>query len=374
MGAAFGVDGSVEYRTSVHGFPLPPPVRGRVAPTFNGNSQYRLPHPETGTITSYTRASTVAKTLEDTYMLDAWARRMIVLGFYDNVELFARLQETVDSGLDAHDVADPLKLARLLRTPLNRLAEQAHDQSGAGAAAEFGTATHAWCEWVDLGEGHIQRVPEMFRPWVLGHRRALAESGLTVLGEFTETIVLNTQWGIAGTLDRLFLDSTGRALLGDIKTSRGLEYSWLYFAIQLAIYHGAAVFWDHRTQAWEPMPELDPHTALISHLPREDPEAARIVPISMDFGARALHAAMTVRRLRSVADKSAQAVPYAVGSMDRATAEGYAARFAVETSETEDQLAEVWERYRDIWTDDLTVLGRATLRLASATQRNAQSA
>lgn len=356
MGAAFGLDGSVRWGTPVHGLPLPPPVSGRVEPTFNGNGQYRLPDPETGKITSYTRASTVAKTLEDTWMLDAWSKRMMLIGVWQTPGIVRQLDALIGPCEDNN-------LAAALRTPLNRMSEEAQHAAGSTRAAEFGTATHAWCEWVDLGLGTVPLVPEMFRPWVLGHRRALAAAGLTVEPSFTERVVLNTQWKIAGTLDRLFRDWQGGLLLGDIKTSKGLDYSWLYFAIQLAIYHGASHVLSEDGTRWEPMPPLDASTALISHLPREDPEHSRIVPIDMTFGHAALHTAMTVRRQRSRADKNAQAVSYAVGSIPAETARRYAARFAVETSRTEAEMASTWEKYQDIWTDDLTGLGQWILAL-----------
>lgn len=363
MPTALGLDGTAIHQSKTAGLPMPPPVSGRAEPTFNGNHQYRLPHPETGKLTSYTRASTVAKTLEDTWMLDAWARRMMLIGLAGTRSTLIEASNLITQHLNK---AKPLSTAaRELRTPLNDLAEQAQFNAGAKAAAEFGTATHAWCEWVDHG-GWIWGVPEMFRSWVIAHRRVLAENGLVVHRDWTERVVLNTQYGIAGTLDRLFWNHRGQLFLGDIKTSRGMDYSWLYFAIQLAIYHGSSHVLSLDGTHWEPMPQLDPHTVLVMHLPREEPEASRIVPLNMHFGAEALHTAMTVRRLRSQAEKSAQSVSYTVGSMSANMARYHAARFAIETSRTQEELALIWDRYQDIWTDDLTALGRSSLRSANA--------
>lgn len=367
MGTGLALDGSVYHGTPHHGLPLPPPIPGRVAPTFNGNSQYVLPDPVTGKPTSYTRASTVAKTLEDTWMLDAWTRRMMLIGFQRSLAL----QADLDQLLTEHPCLDPPAdygsvLARELRGPLNQMAEEAAHRAGATYAAEFGTATHAWCEWVDLGMGHLCQVPEMFRPWVIAHRRVLADEGLRIDPAWTERIVLNTQFGIAGTLDRLFWIN-GVLYLGDIKTSRGMDYSWLYFAIQLAIYHGAQYVLSLDGTHWEPMPVLNPDTVLISHLPRESPDTARIVPLNMRFGYEALHTAMTVRRHRSRAEKEAQNVRYD-GNLDLQEKRWHQARFALEMSRTEAEMAAVWEASQDVWTDELTELGRRTLRLATATE------
>ncbi|AXQ60077.1 hypothetical protein NTR1_72 [Nocardia phage NTR1] len=366
MGTGLTLDGRAVHLTPHNGYELPPPLPGRTPPTFNGNGQYRLPDPVTGKLTSYTRASTVAKTLEDTWMLDKWAKRMMLVGIQRSLPLQADLDQLIEEHVTlGNGSRDGRLLASDLRNQLNELSEEAQHRAGATAAAEFGTAVHAWCEWVDLGLGHLSRVPEEFRPWVLGHRRALARAGLTVDPYWTERVVLNTRYGIAGTLDRMFWDHRRNLFLGDIKTSRGMDYSWLYFSIQLAIYHGAEYVLSLDGTAWEPFPALDPDTALIAHLPREDPAAAHIVPLNMRFGAEALHTAITVRRHRTRAEKQAQTVRYDVGSMSTEETRRYQAQFLIETSETEAEMAQVWEKYQDIWTDDLTALGRRTLRLAT---------
>lgn len=371
MATAFGAAGEVSHQSKTAGYPLPGPLPGRTfTPTFNGNGQYRLPDPETGKLTSYSRASTIAKTLEDTWMLDAWAKRMMLLGLLDDPLLMGRADDILSAkltkdGLEWGDLTMS-HMAREYRTVLNDLTEEAQFAAGSKAAAEFGTAVHAWCEWLDHGLGSIWDVPEMFREWVIQYRRSLAGGGLRTDRYWTERIVLNTQWGIAGTLDRLFWNHHGHLFLGDIKTSRGMDYSWLYFAIQLAIYHGASHVLSIDGTHWEAMPAIDPNTALVAHLPREDPTASKIVPISMVFGHQALHTAMTVRRMRSHADKSAQSVSYGVESMSMEHRRYFAARFATETARSAEELSEIWERYQDIWTDDLTEIGRRSLRSANA--------
>lgn len=363
MGTVLSLDGSVFHGTPVHGLPLPPPTPGRRAPTFNGNGQYVLPPPPGETKRSFTRASTVAKTLEDTYMLDAWARRMILLGVQASPDLLTDLDDLVLSALAAG--TDPTRLPAELRNPLNRMAEEAHHRAGGTRAAEFGTATHAWCEWVDLGLGHVLDVPEMFRPWVLAHRRLLAENGLTPDPDWCERTVLHSRYGVAGTLDRVLVADDGRVFLGDIKTSKGMEYSWLYFAIQLAIYHGADYVLSLDGRAWEPKPALDPDTALIIHLPSTDAEASRVVPIDMGFGRDALDVAMEVRRLHRVAEGSAKPVRYTVGSITSETARRYEARLRLETCRTEAEMADVWQQYQDVWTDALTDFGMRILRVSA---------
>lgn len=364
MGTGLSPDGGVQHMTHHNGLPLPPPLPGRVPPVFNGNGQYRLPDPVTGKLSSYTRASTVAKTLEDTYMLDRWAKRMMLIGIQRSVPLMSDLDQLISEHLATGGA--PRTMAADLRRPLNELSEEAQHRAGATYAAEFGTCVHAWCEWVDLGLGHLRNVPEMFRPWVRNHRRTLAEAGLTAAPEYTERVVLNTQYGIAGTLDRLYLDHSGRLFLGDIKTNKGMDFSWLYFCTQLAIYHGASHMLSLDGTAWEPMPAVDPDTALVSHLPSVDADSSRIVPLNMRFGAQTLHTSVTVRKHRSKAEEYAQDVRYGVGSHTEVERRRYLAQYLIETSETEAEMALIWDEYQDVWNDDLTELGRKTIRLADA--------
>lgn len=361
--AAIGLDaGGEQVRlTPAYGYALPEPLPGRSwSPAFNGNGQYRLPDPVTGRLTSYTRASTVAKALEDTYMLDAWARRQVLIGIGADMALTVKLADALA------DRADGLMDRNTERTVFNDLADRALIRSGSKRAAEFGTAVHAWCEWVDYGQGAVADVPEEFRPWVAGHRRAMARAGLEVDPYYTERVVLNTKYGIAGTIDRVFLDNHGMAIMGDIKTSRSMEFSWLYFAIQLAIYHGADYVRSVDGMAWEPMPSLLPDVALISHLPREDPDASHIVPIDVAFGREALDTAMVVRSLRSRAPKGVRSVLYQVDSQDRREYLRREAIGALEAAQTFDDLAVIWDEYRDVWTDDLTEMGNRVMTLRNA--------
>jgi hypothetical protein len=364
-------DSGTEVRaTPVYRYPLPPRIPGRAGPRFNGNGQYVLPPcPDTGKTTGWTRASTVAKTLEDTYMLEKWAQRQILIGLQRSIALSANLEQLISEHLA--DGGDPATLAKDLRSPLNGIADTAQDVAESGRWAEFGTAVHAWTEWVDIGYGTIWDAPEVVRPWVIAHRRVVTEAGLRADPYWTERIVIVPSLGIAGTLDRLFWTADNDLVLGDVKTSRTMDYSWLYFAVQLAIYHSAKYVLSLDGMAWEPMPALDPDLALVSHLPREDAEAASVVPISMAYGREALAVSMLVRSLRTRADKEAKSVLYGVGLDDPGARRWHAARHRIELARTSAEMAEVWEEFQDVWDDFLTRIGHDVLNAATQTQRNA---
>ena len=367
MGSVLDLSGEVVYATPVYGYELPPPLPHRAPPVFSAG-KYKLPNLKyPSKYASYTRASNVAKSLEDTELLNLWQQRQMLIGLGLSTALVAELDQLLDNHRDEHP--DDTNIAKSLRLPLNRLSEEAQERAGSGRAAEFGTAVHAWCEWYDHGMCHMQAVPEAFRPWVIGHRRALARAGLHPDKCFTERIVLNSEYGIAGTLDRLVWCPDGKLRLGDIKTSRGMEYSWMYFAIQMAIYSTADHMLSEDGTHWEPMPTIEQDVALISHLPRERPEESRIQPISLAYGRKALAVAMAARELRAGSAKQANNVPYVVG-WETVAQERYAiAKHLVEISHTQEALAAVWDEYRDVWTDDLTRIGWDSLQ--SATQRNA---
>lgn len=368
MGSVLDLTGEVVYATPVYGYELPPPLPGRKEPAFSAG-KYRLPNPKyPSKFTTFTRASSVAKSLEDTELLSLWQQRQVLIGLSSSTSLVAELDQLLDEHRQAQP--DDTNIAKTLRNPLNRLSEDAQAAAGSGRAAEFGSAVHAWCEWYDHGMCHMSAIPEPFRPWVIGHRRALARAGLHVDSCWTERIVLNTTYGIAGTLDRLVWCPDGKLRLGDIKTSKGMDYSWMYFAIQMAIYSTADLILALDGTKWEPMPAIEQDVALISHLPRERPEESRIQPISLEYGRRALEVAVAARELRAGAGKQANNVPYVVG-WETVTEERRAmAKHLVEISSTEDELALVWEEYRDVWDDQLTRFGWDSLQ--SATQSTAQ--
>lgn len=368
MGSVLDLDGTQIFATPVYGYELPPPLPGRKLPTITAG-KYKLPNPKyPSKFRSYTRASTVAKGLEDTELLSLWQQRQMLIGLQRSIALQADLDQLLITHAD--EQPGDSNIAKSLRNPLNALSLDAQALAGSGRAAEFGTAVHAWCEWYDHGRGHITAVPEQFRPWVMGHRRALARAGLHVDSCYTERIVLNSRYEIAGTLDCLVWCPDGKLRLGDIKTSKGMDYSWMYFAIQMAIYSSADYMLALDGSGWEPMPAIEQDVALISHLPRERPEESRIQPISLEYGRAALETAVRARELRSQAGKQANAVPCVVGWATVDEERRAMAKHLVEMSSTEAELAAVWDEYRDVWTDALTRIGWDSLQ--SATHSSAQ--
>jgi hypothetical protein len=218
-----------------------------------------------GKETAYTRATTFAKSISDTFALGKWGERMAIKGLALRPDLFAL---TAATPLDDKD-------------KLNQIAEDAKTAANAKGAANLGTALHAFTEAVDRGE-----TPDVPQPWdqdVLAYQQLVQEAGLTFLPEHIERVVVVPQFEVAGTFDRiaclakdLTAERPGREpihlpagtwVVDDTKTGRDLSYGWNEIAIQLALYAHAEGIWNGGEQRWEPMPPVDQRIGLVVHLP-----------------------------------------------------------------------------------------------------------
>lgn len=227
--------------------------------------RYLLPHPKSGREMGWTRATTFAKTISDTYTLNMWGRRMSIKGLTMREDLYMLAAAT---SLDDRDT-------------LNKIAEQAAEHAGSKVGASLGTALHAFTEQHDKGEPVT--APARYRPHVAVYAAALAEHGVEVVPEMIERIVICSKYGVAGTFDRIFRVvrdcvielpdvepftlTAGTCIIGDLKTGRDLSYGWGEIAVQLALYANADFMWNRDTESYEPLPELDKRVAMVAHLP-----------------------------------------------------------------------------------------------------------
>lgn len=345
--------------TPVHQFPLPPETRD-YRPQYNHLRQYLLPDVEgTGADKGYTRVTTGAKTLDDTAGLERWKLRSVMRGLKSNPHLL----EDIDL------YADPWEVNK----DLERAADKAHEAAGGVRASEFGTAIHAWCEAVELGHVPFSDVPPQFVPFVEVYFRELAKWGITHPLDpsgrpYVERIVYNPDTGWVGTFDNLFQLADGSLVIGDKKTAKDLAYSYLAISIQLGDYADASLILSLDGTQWEPMPEIRKDMAVVIHIPSNaEPAKASAVSIDLNAGRAAIDAAMRVREMRRMAKNAIpniipiprpETMTPAGGSRLRTTA---ALRQLIGTCNTAEQLAEVYDQYSDIWTDELTALGQEIL-------------
>ncbi|UZT28719.1 hypothetical protein [Nocardia phage NS-I] len=359
-----GADIVVPGTTPVHKFPLPPETRD-YRPKYNHLRQYLLPDIDGAGDRGYTRVTTGAKTLDDTAGLERWKLRSVVRGLKDNPHLL----EDIDLYQDPWEV----------NKDLERAADKAHEAAGGVKASEFGTAIHAWCEAVELGHVPFSDVPPEFAPFVEVYFRELAKWGITHPLDpsgrpYVERIVYNPETGWVGTFDNLFILADGSWVVGDKKTAKDLAFSYLAISIQLGDYAGATHILSLDGTHWEPMPKVRQDIAVVLHIPSNaEPAKAEAVTIELAAGRVAIEAALRVREMRTQAKnvipnmtpipRPGQAVEARPTTPEGGDLEGTrtALRQLIRTCSTAEQLAQVYDQYAEIWTDELTALGQEIL-------------
>lgn len=248
--------------------------------------RYKLVDPATGDVRPYTRATTFAKSISDTFTLSLWSQRMVAKGLAMRPDLVA--------------AAAAMSLDE--REKLNKLAETAKETAGAKTGANLGTALHAFTEQLDKGE--TVTAPPPFDRHVAAYATALADAGIEVVPDLIEqTVAVPDFGGIAGTFDRV-VKHDGRHKILDLKTGRDLEYGWMEIAVQLAIYANAPAYFDKSSKEWVELPaDMDKETALVVHLPAQKEAKATVHEVDIAAGweiAQLCHAVRQARKRRGL--------------------------------------------------------------------------
>lgn len=256
--------------------------------------RYLLPNPDTGEEMAWTRVSTVARTLADEYSLNAWRQRMVAKGMSLRPDLV-----TLAASADPDDE----------RSVLNDVVRQADEAAATRRGANLGTAFHALTQRLDMGEPYdtlVLLVPSL-APQLDAYRRCLKLARLSVPHGGVERVVGLSKYGVAGTLDRTVFRDAGELDVSilDIKSGKTVEYSWLEWAIQQAMYANADLLWNPVRQCWEPFGGVNRDRALICHVPIAGEHAGTATLYGLDIrkGWAAAEMAMQVRDLRKEAEK-----------------------------------------------------------------------
>lgn len=237
--------------------------------TLIKNKRYYLPHPETGQMTYFTRASTLAKILASDYLLHQWELREVAFGIAISPDLIA---------LAASCIRDDPTYEAETRKTLTEVVRKAKARAKLDARANLGTALHGFTHRHARGETIEQmRVPEALRADVNAYKHALKMHGLTEIPDLVERTVVSLSLGVAGTFDRVVHQRPTSTnphpvpyTILDLKTGKSLDFSLLEFAVQLAIYANGDYLYDRVTKTWVPFPGpdvLDRDRALLLHLP-----------------------------------------------------------------------------------------------------------
>lgn len=230
---------------------MAPPSRPE--PERDHQGRYLIPDPVTGEKRSWTRATTWASTVAETFALEKWGLRMAARGLAARPDLITGVAAVLDP-----DTKDG-------KQKLDRLIERAQEIAKASERSTLGTALHSFCEAHDLGR-ELPHIPAPFDADLDAYRKAM--TAVKVSRNYIEKIGVVRELGVAGTMDRVVAFHHGRLpLIGDIKTGRDLSYSWTEIAIQLALYAHANTVYDPATGEHRPMLEVNQAKALVVHLP-----------------------------------------------------------------------------------------------------------
>lgn len=270
--------------------------------------RYLLPHPETGKKTAWTRSTTFAKSISDTFALSQWSQRMVAKGLTLRPDLLS-LIHTLDVKKD--------------KDKLNQICEDAKSAAGNKVAANLGTARHSFTEELDRGAMTVADMPEEARGDIAAYEAAMRTAGVLVVPGMIERQVVLPAFEVGGTFDRILsLDSIKpwfetaltdagynvspegdeMEVIGDVKTGQDLQYGWNEIAIQLVTYALAARIagvWDRKTQTWLPPRPVRLDFALVMHLPVGQ-KTCTLWAVDLAEAMEALELCQRVRRWRKM--------------------------------------------------------------------------
>lgn len=232
---------------------------------------------------AYTRASTLAKTLDNLSTLMAWKQRKTAEGLARRPDLLTRVAGALATG--DPDTDWPTK------RELNFVCSKAVEAAAGSKGANTGTGLHSLTEALDRGVpmGDLF-VSDTDRERLADYQAATAD--LEPLA--AEVFVVCDELRTAGTFDRLWRCPDGKVRVGDLKTGKSEADYPLATAMQLAIYaHGCRYDPDTGDRGPELLdPDLDRTTGLLIHLPIA--RFCSVIALDLDKGWQAAQLAATV--------------------------------------------------------------------------------
>jgi hypothetical protein len=230
----------------------------------------------------YTRASSAAKTIEDTFNLEKWARRNVVYGMAKDPSLVARV---LAIGGTPHEWDQEQKSA------VNAIADAASDVAQAQRSADIGTAVHLMVERLNRGED-VDGGP--YQADLDAYRAAVNAMGWVIDPRYVECRMVCDELEMAGTCDLIVIGEEFN-YIADLKTGGTVEYATLGHAAQLAAYANGDIY-DVETDERELVEHLETDTGYIIHLPAGQ---GRCDVYSLDL-ARGYEAAELANQVRNI--------------------------------------------------------------------------
>jgi len=275
-----------------------PGAANKNEPPRDQYGRYLLPDLRGGKVSGRTRATTIAKALDDGYHLSLWAQRQAVFGLSRRRDLLALVDSCPDPS-----TPDGKNL-------LNDVVERAKDTVQSGGGASYGTALHAFTErMVTEGDAALATIPAEYHGDLMAYREKLTEYGFREFPSMLERTIYNSGVNSAGTFDRIIMMPDGTLAIADLKTQKTMEFGGLAVAIQLAIYANADAVYNFETGKYDPMPNVSKDKAYVFHLPVGQ-KLCKIYEVDIRIGWVAALEAVRVRELRSI---KTLVQPYAPG-------------------------------------------------------------
>lgn len=244
---------------------------------------------------AHTRVTTFIDVLDDKSNLMAWKGRMVLIGVATDTGLLDGVLEQDPEEKEGKDF-------------LNRKAEVAAKLAGSEAKADKGTHLHGLSELVDEGKPLPSDISFEDVLDMDSYRRQTV--GLKI--RHMERLVVNTQYKVAGTPDRVsewvgdepliapngyvFEPGAGELIITDLKTG-SVEYGALKMAMQLSIYANSNLY-DHKDGAQTPFENINREWGIIMHTPAGSGET-HLYWADLTLGWEAVAVAKTVRDLRN---------------------------------------------------------------------------
>jgi hypothetical protein len=238
---------------------------------------------------AYTRASAAAKTVEDTFNLEMWARRNVVFGMARDPSLVARV---IALG------GDPSTWDKAKKNAANKIHEAAAEVALANKAADIGTAVHRMTEIVDR---NLPLIAGPYEADIAAYVNAVAAAGFDIDPRWIECRMVCDELLTAGTPDRILRSADGRNIIADLKTGGSVDYGGLGWGAQLAAYaHGLLYDVEHGERL--DTPPIDLATGIIVHLPAGK-GVCTLYEIDLVAGYRAAQLANEIRAVRREAKR-----------------------------------------------------------------------
>lgn len=234
-------------------------------------------------MTGYTRVTTMAETLSDSYGLARWQKGNVVKGLVLRPSL--------------------LNTARIVKNPgeLYEIVDIAEELGDEKQAAANGTFMHRLTEMVDHGYDLPDGLPDNILAMVDAYVAEMARHHFTA--HETEEFVVQDTIQVAGTFDKR-IDH----FIGDVKTGQNLDLMALKTTMQVAMY-AAGTSYDLGTAERGAL-DVDRDRGVLIWIPWvEDPKDAECEArwLDLTLGRKAVLEALKVRNLRKL--KATQILP-----------------------------------------------------------------